>query len=121
MPIIFAQAIMFAPAYIGGALGNTNTGQWLQIIFGYLRIVVQYSFWFIDYHLYVFLYLHYAPTNRMSDDLKARWFIPGIRPGNELLIFRYRDVSHHAPSSLFLALLAVFPAIVVKLIGMQQG
>src|SRR5690606_18016696 len=35
MPIIFAQAIMFAPAYIGriGALKDTGAGQWLQTEF----------------------------------------------------------------------------------------
>ncbi|MEK9516939.1 MAG: preprotein translocase subunit SecY, partial [Flavobacteriaceae bacterium] len=28
MPIIFAQALMFAPAYVGGAFGNSSFGQW---------------------------------------------------------------------------------------------
>ena len=46
MPIIFAQAIMFAPAYIGGALGDTSAGLWMQTnfsdIFG-LDTVLYYS------------------------------------------------------------------------------
>ena len=33
MPIIFAQAIMFAPVYIGSALGDSNVGQWIQTNF----------------------------------------------------------------------------------------
>ncbi len=124
MPIIFAQAIMFAPAYIGGALGNTNTGQWLQanfsdifglwynIVFGLLIIIFTYFYTAIT-----------VPTNRMSDDLKrSGGFIPGIRPGNETSEYLDTVMSHITlPGSLFLALLAVFPAIVVKLIGMQQG
>lgn len=124
MPIIFAQAIMFAPAYVGGAMGNTNAGQWLQanfsdifglwynIVFGLLIIIFTYFYTAIT-----------VPTNRMSDDLKrSGGFIPGIRPGNETSEYLDTVMSHITlPGSLFLALLAVFPAIVVKLIGMQQG
>ena len=33
MPIIFAQALMFAPVTIGGFFGTTNFGQWLQASF----------------------------------------------------------------------------------------
>ena len=33
MPIIFAQAIMFAPAYLGQAIGNNAVGQWMQASF----------------------------------------------------------------------------------------
>jgi preprotein translocase subunit SecY len=33
MPIIFAQAIMFAPAYIGTLLGDSSAGQWMQASF----------------------------------------------------------------------------------------
>ena len=33
MPIIFAQALMFAPAYLGGAFGDSAAGQWLQTNF----------------------------------------------------------------------------------------
>ena len=41
MPIIFAQALMFAPAYVGGAFSNSTAGQWLQTNFSeYFRILV---------------------------------------------------------------------------------
>jgi len=33
MPIIFAQAIMFAPAYVGQLFGDSSFGQWLQTSF----------------------------------------------------------------------------------------
>ena len=33
MPIIFAQAIMFAPALIGRTFDNTDIGQWMQVQF----------------------------------------------------------------------------------------
>ena len=124
MPIIFAQAIMFAPAYIGGALGDSNTGQWMQTnfsdIFG-LWYNVLFSFLII-----VFTYFYTAitvPTNKMSDDLKrSGGFVPGIRPGNETSEYLDKVMSHITfPGSIFLAIIAIFPAIVVKLIGIQQG
>ena len=33
MPIIFAQAIMFAPSYLGRLIGNNEIGQWIQVNF----------------------------------------------------------------------------------------
>ena len=124
MPIIFAQAIMFAPAYIGGALGDSNAGQWMQTnfsdIFG-LWYNVLFSFLII-----IFTYFYTAitvPTNKMSDDLKrSGGFVPGIRPGNETSEYLDKVMSHITfPGSIFLAIIAIFPAIVVKLIGIQQG
>jgi preprotein translocase subunit SecY len=59
----------------------------------------------------------------MSDDLKrSGGFVPGIRPGNETSEFLDSVMSLITfPGSLYLAVIAVFPAIVVQLIGMQQG
>ena len=124
MPIIFAQALMFAPAYAGGLMGDSDVGVWLQtnfsdifglwynIVFGLLIIIFTYFYTAIT-----------VPTNKMSDDLKrSGGFVPGIRPGNDTSDFLDNVMSHITfPGSLFLAGLAVFPAIVVKLIGMQQG
>jgi preprotein translocase subunit SecY len=61
MPIIFAQAIMFAPAYVGGLMGDSDVGQWLQVnfsdIFGLWYNVV---FGFTHHYLYLFLYCDYC-------------------------------------------------------------
>ena len=124
MPIIFAQALMFAPTYAGSLMGDSDVGVWLQtnfsdifglwynIVFGLLIIIFTYFYTAIT-----------VPTNKMSDDLKrSGGFVPGIRPGNDTSDFLDNVMSHITfPGSLFLAGLAVFPAIVVKLIGMQQG
>ena len=124
MPIIFAQALMFAPAYAGGLMGDSDVGVWLQanfsdifglwynIVFGLLIIIFTYFYTAIT-----------VPTNKMSDDLKrSGGFVPGIRPGNDTSDFLDNVMSHITfPGSLFLAGLAVFPAIVVKVMGMQQG
>lgn len=124
MPIIFAQAIMFAPAYIGGALGDSDLGQWMQASFSDI-----FGLWYnilFAVLIIIFTYFYTAitvPTNKMSDDLKrSGGFVPGIRPGKETSDFLDTVMSHITfPGSLFLAAVAVFPAVVVKLIGMQQG
>jgi len=125
MPIIFAQAIMFAPAYLGQLMGSdSNVGQWMQasfsdmfglwynILFGFLIIVFTYFYTAIT-----------VPTNKMSDDLKrSGGFVPGIRPGGETAEFLDKIMSLITfPGSLFLAALSVLPAIIVQIVGMQQG
>ena len=124
MPIIFAQAIMFAPAYIGGALGNSNVGQWMQASFSDI-----FGLWYnvlFALLIIVFTFFYTAitvPTNKMSDDLKrSGGFVPGIRPGKETSDYLDNVMSYITfPGSLYLAAIAVFPAVVVKLMGMQQG
>jgi preprotein translocase subunit SecY len=124
MPIIFAQAIMFAPAALGGVMGDSDTGQWLQTNFSDI-----FGLWYnilFAVLIVIFTYFYTAitvPTNKMSDDLKrSGGFVPGIRPGNETSEYLDTVMSHITfPGSLFLAGIAIFPAIVVKLIGIQQG
>ena len=124
MLIIFAQALMFAPVYIGGALGDSDTGQWIQANFSDI-----FGLWYnmlFALLIIIFTYFYTAitvPTNKMSDDLKrSGGFVPGIRPGNETSEYLDTVMSHITfPGSLFLAGIAIFPAIVVKLIGIQQG
>ena len=124
MPIIFAQAIMFAPSYIGRLIGNNEVGQWIQVNFSDI-----FGLWYnIVFGLLIIVFTFFytaitVPTNKMSDDLKrSGGFVPGIRPGNETSEFLDNVMSQITfPGSLFLAALAVFPAIVVKLMGMQQG
>jgi preprotein translocase subunit SecY len=124
MPIIFAQALMFAPAYAGGAFGDSVAGQWLQTNFSDI-----FGLWYnmlFAVLIIVFTFFYTAitvPTNKMSDDLKrSGGFVPGIRPGNETSEFLDTVMSHITfPGSLYLAAIAVFPAVVVKLLGIQQG
>lgn len=127
MPIIFAQAIMFVPGLIGGAsfLKDTGFGQWLQVNFGNNI----FGFWYnlvFALLIIVFTYFYTAitvPTNKMADDLKrSNGFIPGIRPGSETSEYLDKIMSQITlPGSIFLAMIAIFPAVAVKLIGTQQG
>ncbi|TRZ44214.1 preprotein translocase subunit SecY [Robertkochia solimangrovi] len=128
MPIIFAQAIMFAPGYIGtiGAIKDTAVGQWLQVNFGNGSM---FGLWYnvvFALLIVVFTYFYTAitvPTNKMADDLKrSGGFIPGIRPGKETSDYLDKVMSLITfPGSLFLAIVAIFPAIVVNVMGIQQG
>ncbi len=124
MPIIFAQAIMFAPSLIGKTFNNTSVGQWMEVqfqdIFG-----LAYNILF-GVLIVIFTYFYTAitvPTNKMADDLKrSGGFIPGIRPGKETGDFLDKIMSLITlPGSIFLALLAVLPAIVVKVMDIQAG
>ncbi|MFV8352477.1 preprotein translocase subunit SecY [Flavobacterium sp. XS2P14] len=123
MPIIFAQAIMFIPAALAG-LSKSDTSQsivgafsnmfgfWYNFVFATLIIVFTFFYTAIT-----------VPTNKMSDDLKrSGGFIPGIRPGVETSDYLDKVMSLITfPGSLFLALIAVFPAIVVSLMDVQQS
>ena len=123
MPIIFAQAIMFIPVALAG-LSDSDTAQgvtaafqnifgfWYNLVFALLIIVFTYFYTAIT-----------VPTNKMADDLKrSGGFIPGIRPGTETAEYLDRIMSQITlPGSIFLALIAVFPAIVFSLLGVQQS
>lgn len=123
MPIIFAQAIMFVPSAVAGlsesdwatsvqATFSDIFGLWYNVVFAILIIIFTYFYTAIT-----------VPTNKMADDLKRNGgFIPGIKPGTDTAEFLDRIMSQITlPGSIFLALIAIFPAFVVKLMGVQQG
>lgn len=122
MPIIFAQAIMFIPAAVAG-LSKSETSQSIAGTFSNM-----FGFWYCLVFaslIVIFTFFYTAitvPTNKMADDLKrSGGFIPGVKPGIETADFLDRIMSLITfPGSLFLALIAVFPAIIVGL-GVQQS
>ncbi|MFC4219297.1 preprotein translocase subunit SecY [Flagellimonas marina] len=124
MPIIFAQAIMFAPSLLGRTFNDTAVGQWMEVQFADI-FGLAYNILFAIL-IIIFTYFYTAitvPTNKMADDLKrSGGFIPGIRPGKETGDYLDKIMSLITlPGSIFLALLAVLPAVVVKLMDVQAG
>tara|TARA_R110001583_G_scaffold34847_1_gene116592 strand:- start:36445 stop:37779 length:1335 start_codon:yes stop_codon:yes gene_type:complete len=121
MPIIFAQAIMFAPALMAGSDNETVKtigiefsnmfGLWYNLLFAFLIIIFSYFYTAIT-----------IPTNKMADDLKrSGGFIPGIRPGKDTGEMLDRVLSLITfPGSLFLALVAILPSIVINF-GLTQS
>lgn len=121
MPIIFAQAIMFIPAAVAG-LSETEGAQSIATMFqDPFGLVYNIVFALL---IVVFTYFYTAitiPTNKMADDLKrSGGFIPGVKPGAETSDFLDKIMSLITfPGSLYLALIAVFPAVAVSLMGVQ--
>lgn len=116
MPIIFAQAIMFIPgtiasflpeswfaSTIGPSLGNPNSWSY-NILFAFLIIVFTYFYTAITVN-----------PNQMSEDMKRNGgFIPGVKPGKRTSEFIDSVMSRITlPGSIFLAFVAIFPAIAV--------
>lgn len=123
MPIIFAQAIMFVPPALAG-LSSSDTAQYISNTFGNI-FGLEYNIVFALL-IIVFTYFYTAitvPTNKMADDLKrSGGFIPSIRPGADTAEYLDRIMSLITfPGSLFLAFVAIFPAIAVSLLDVQQG
>jgi preprotein translocase subunit SecY len=121
MPIIFAQAIMFAPALLANSENETVKsigiefsnmfGLWYNLLFAFLIIIFSYFYTAIT-----------IPTNKMADDLKrSGGFIPGIRPGKDTGDMLDRILSLITfPGSLFLALVAILPSLVINF-GLTQS
>ena len=115
MPIIFAQAIMFVPLYMSqseffqgsewiASLSNFN-GIWYNVIFALMIIIFTYFYTAITVNV-----------NQISDDMKRNGsFVPGIKPGRPTSEYLDEILSRITlPGSVFLALIAVMPAIVAK-------
>ena len=123
MPIIFAQAIMFIPAAVAG-LSQSEISQSVAGAFSNI-----FGFWYncvFALLIVIFTFFYTAitvPTNKMSDDLKrSGGFIPGVRPGVETSDYLDKIMSLITfPGSLFLAVIAIFPAIMVNVLGVSQG
>ena len=114
MPIIFAQAIMMLPLIIAG---YSNSGSGFVVAFTNM-----YGFWYnliTAILIILFTYFYTAITinpQQMADDLKNNGgFIPGVKPGRKTVEF-FDDIMSKItlPGSIFLAIIAILPAIAVK-------
>ncbi len=114
MPIIFAQAIMFFPLTLAGFAKS-------ETLSGFMRTFTDInSFWYnfvFAFLIIIFTYFYTAITvnpNQMAEDLKKNnGFIPGVKPGKRTAEFIDQVLSRITlPGSIFLALVAVMPAIV---------
>ncbi len=112
MPIIFAQAIMFIPITLAGfsealsgfaATMSNFTGFWYNFTFALLIILFTYFYTAITVN-----------PNQMAEDMKKNGgFIPGVKPGKRTAEFIDNVMSRITlPGSLFLAFVAIMPALV---------
>jgi preprotein translocase subunit SecY len=123
MPIIFAQSIMFIPSTIASFFPNNATmqriGGWFSNIDG-----IGYSIFFF-FVVVFFTYFYTAITvnpQEMADTMKRQGgFIPGIRPGKQTSEFIDTILTRITlPGSIFLGLVAIFPAFAMRA-GVSQG
>ena len=122
MPIIFAQAIMFLPITIAGfrqtealtgfaaAFTNIN-GFWYNAVFFLMIIAFTYFYTAVTMN-----------TNQMAEDIKKNGgFIPGVKPGKKTAEYLNTILDRITlPGSIFLAIVAIMPAI-VSLMGVSTA
>jgi preprotein translocase subunit SecY len=118
MPIIFAQALMFIPATIGQFLpGSTASQNILGALQNHTSVLYNVLFSVL---IIVFTYFYTAVTinpTQIADDLKRNGgFIPGIKPGKKTSEYIDTIMSRITlPGAIFLAFIAIFPAIAGKM------
>ncbi len=109
MPIIFAQAMMLFPLIFSkfdatrglAATFSDYTGVWYNVVFGILVILFTYFYTAVTVN----------PTMMAEDMRKNGGFIPGVKPGKKTVEYLDSIMSRVTlPGSIFLALIAIFPA-----------
>ncbi len=121
MPIIFAQAIMFIPSTLGTAFRESAFVQGLMsffsidspiywLIFGLMIILFTYFYTAIAFN----------PVDVADNMKKQGGFIPGVRPGKKTAEYIDNILTRVTlPGSIFLALIAIFPYILMKATGIN--
>ncbi len=120
MPIIFAQAFMFIPMMVG-KFNTEAAGKFVQAFGNYESMWYNVTFAFL---IIAFTYFYTAVTvnpTQMAEDMKRNGgFIPGVKPGRKTVDFLDTVMSRITlPGSIFLAMIAVLPA-VARLIGVNS-
>lgn len=119
MPIVFAQSLMFIPAivatafreesdvagYIGSTFGDPSSWQY-SLTFTVLIIVFTFFYTAISVN-----------PNQIAEDMKRNnGFIPGVKPGEQTSDYIANVIDRITlPGALFLAAVAILPALVTQL------
>lgn len=118
MPIIFAQAIMFIPVTLMGFLSNAETASpVLMAMSDHTSLAYNIVFAIL---IILFTYFYTAITlnpTQMAEDMKRNnGFIPGVKPGKDTAEYIDTVMSRITlPGSLFIAFIAIMPALAGKL------
>ena len=121
MPIIFAQALMFVPLIFVG-FGSSNTASSVSAFMDNRSLPYNIVYVIL---IIAFTYLYTAITmnpTQMAEDMKRNnGFIPGIKPGKDTADYIDTIMSRLTlPGSLFIAFIAIMPAL-ASLLKVQQG
>lgn len=118
MPIIFAQALMFIPMLFTNvapgfaAAFSDMRGFWYNLTLGILVVAFTYFYTAIIIN-----------PQMMADDMKRNGgFIPGVKPGKATVNYIDTIMTRITlPGSIFLALVAILPALAMKFLNIQQA
>ena len=116
MPIIFAQALMFVPMLFVKIAPNfaaafAYQGFWYNFTFAVL--VIAFTFFYTA--------LVVNPVNMAEDMKRNGGFIPGVKPGKKTVEYIDTIMTRITlPGSIFLALVAIMPALAMKLLNINQ-
>ena len=121
MPIIFAQALMFIPLAIV-QYSSDNLGWFTRSLLDnrsllynvvYVALIVAFTYFYTAITL--------NPTQMAEDMKRNNGFIPGVRPGKDTANYIEEIMSRLTlPGSLFIAFIAIMPAL-AGLLNVQQG
>lgn len=123
MPVIFAGSIMNIPVAIAGMLANRFS--FLGVVSkslsqtAFLYMVIQFALIVAFYFFYTALVFN--PTELADIIKKNGGFIPGIRPGRKTAEFFDNILTRLGlVGSIYLAILALLPNIMMKIIGPEK-
>ena len=121
MPIIFAQALMFIPLAIV-QYSSDNLGWFARSLLDnssllynvvYVALIVAFTYFYTAITL--------NPTQMAEDMKRNNGFIPGVKPGHDTANYIEEIMSRLTlPGSLFIAFIAIMPAL-AGLLNVQQG
>ena len=121
MPIIFAQALMFIPLAIV-QYSSDNLGWFTRSLLDnssllynivYVLLIVAFTYFYTAITL--------NPTQMAEDMKRNNGFIPGVKPGRDPANYIEEIMSRLTlPGSLFIAFIAIMPAL-AGLLNVQQG
>jgi preprotein translocase subunit SecY len=123
MPIVFAQAIMFIPAYIAQFFPESDMWRGFASSITDFNSVTYNVIFATLIILFTYFYTAIAVNpSQMADDMKKNGgFIPGVKPGRKTSEFIDDVMSKITlPGSIFLALVAIMPTF-AKLIGVNSN
>jgi len=123
MPIIFAQSIMFIPSTIASFFPNNPTMQQIGAWFSDISSMSYSALFFVVVVFFTYFYTAITVNpQEMADTMKRQGgFIPGIRPGKQTSEFIDTILTRITlPGSLFLGLVAIFPAFAMQAGVSQQ-
>ena len=121
MPIIFAQALMFIPLVVV-QYQSSNDNTFVRSLLDNRSLLYNVIYVFL---IVAFTYFYTAITlnpQQMADDMKRNnGFIPGVKPGHDTAEYIDEIMTRITfPGSLFIAFIAVMPAL-ASLLNVQQA